>query len=97
MVTDLNFAYPDEPERTVLRNVNLRVDAGAVVGIFGQTGSGKSTTLYAGLNAINNGDRNILTVEDPIEYEIAGISQTQVNTFDSKKAFFVRHPLHYFV
>lgn len=50
-----------------------------IILVTGPTGSGKSTTLYAGLNAINNGDRNILTVEDPIEYEIAGISQTQVN------------------
>lgn len=52
-------------------------------GIFlvtGPTGSGKSTTLYAGLQELNNQTRNILTVEDPIEYVIEGIGQTQVNT-----------------
>ncbi|MDP4535621.1 type II secretion system ATPase GspE [Alkalimonas collagenimarina] len=48
--------------------------------VTGPTGSGKSTTLYAGLTEINTKDRNILTVEDPIEYELEGIGQTQVNT-----------------
>ncbi len=52
-------------------------------GIFlvtGPTGSGKTTTLYAALGELNNKQRNILTVEDPIEYFIDGIGQTQVNT-----------------
>lgn len=48
--------------------------------VTGPTGSGKSTTLYAGLLEINSRDRNILTVEDPIEYAIDGIGQTQVNS-----------------
>lgn len=48
--------------------------------VTGPTGSGKTTTLYAGLSAINNASRNILTVEDPIEYNLEGIGQTQVNT-----------------
>lgn len=48
--------------------------------VTGPTGSGKSTTLYAALQAINTRDRNVLTLEDPIEYEIAGVSQTQINT-----------------
>lgn len=50
-------------------------------GIFlvtGPTGSGKSTTLYSALNAINTPDRKIITVEDPVEYEVAGINQVQV-------------------
>ena len=47
--------------------------------VTGPTGSGKSTTLYAGLSEINNAERNILTVEDPIEYDLEGIGQTQVN------------------
>ncbi|CAM3438402.1 type II secretion system ATPase GspE [Parendozoicomonas haliclonae] len=47
--------------------------------VTGPTGSGKSTTLYAGLSSINSTDRNILTVEDPIEYDLEGIGQTQVN------------------
>jgi len=51
-----------------------------IILVTGPTGSGKSTTLYAGLTDINTKDRNILTVEDPIEYELEGIGQTQVNT-----------------
>ncbi len=48
--------------------------------VTGPTGSGKSTTLYASLLEINDRSRNILTVEDPIEYNLPGIGQTQVNT-----------------
>ena len=48
--------------------------------VTGPTGSGKSTTLYAILSALNTPGRNILTVEDPVEYELEGIGQTQVNT-----------------
>jgi len=44
----------------------------------GPTGCGKTTTLYAGLRHINNPERNIVTIEDPIEYDLAGINQTQV-------------------
>ena len=47
--------------------------------VTGPTGSGKSTTLYACLDNLNESSRNILTVEDPIEYDIEGIGQTQVN------------------
>ncbi|WP_165310023.1 type II secretion system ATPase GspE [Vibrio ziniensis] len=47
--------------------------------VTGPTGSGKSTTLYAGLQEINSNERNILTVEDPIEFDVDGIGQTQVN------------------
>jgi general secretion pathway protein E len=47
--------------------------------VTGPTGSGKTTTLYAALNRLNDRKRNIMTVEDPIEYELAGIGQTQVN------------------
>ena len=50
-----------------------------IILVTGPTGSGKTTTLYAGLSAINNASRNILTVEDPIEYNLEGIGQTQVN------------------
>ncbi|MGH3995646.1 MAG: GspE/PulE family protein, partial [Pseudonocardiaceae bacterium] len=45
----------------------------------GPTGSGKSTTLYAALNEINEPERNIITIEDPVEYQLAGITQIQVN------------------
>src|SRR5689334_15703229 len=51
-----------------------------IILVTGPTGSGKTTTLYAGLERINDNTRNIMTVEDPIEYYIDGIGQTQVNT-----------------
>jgi len=51
-----------------------------IILVTGPTGSGKTTTLYAGLSILNVKSRNILTVEDPIEYFIDGIGQTQVNT-----------------
>ena len=47
--------------------------------VTGPTGSGKTTTLYACLNYINRPDRKIITVEDPVEYQMAGINQVQVN------------------
>ena len=47
--------------------------------VTGPTGSGKSTTLYAALQEINSKEKNILTLEDPIEYALEGISQTQIN------------------
>ena len=50
-----------------------------IILVTGPTGSGKSTTLYAGLQELNSNERNILTVEDPIEFDIDGIGQTQVN------------------
>jgi type IV pilus assembly protein PilB len=52
---------------------------GAVL-VTGPTGSGKSTTLYTALNALNDGDRSILTIEDPVEQRIAGIKQMQIAT-----------------
>ncbi|HEY7632476.1 MAG TPA: ATPase, T2SS/T4P/T4SS family [Thermoleophilaceae bacterium] len=51
---------------------------GAVL-VTGPTGSGKSTTLYAALNAINSPEKNIITIEDPVEYQLDGINQVQVN------------------
>ena len=51
-----------------------------IILVTGPTGSGKTTTLYAGLHHINNRQRNILTIEDPVEYLLPGIGQTQVNT-----------------
>ena len=51
-----------------------------IILVTGPTGSGKTTTLYAALECINDNSRNIMTVEDPIEYFIDGIGQSQVNT-----------------
>jgi general secretion pathway protein E len=50
-----------------------------IVLVTGPTGSGKTTTLYAMLTRLDAGSTNIMTVEDPIEYDLAGIGQTQVN------------------
>lgn len=51
-----------------------------VILVTGPTGSGKTTTLYAGLALLNDATRNILTIEDPVEYAVEGVGQTQVNT-----------------
>jgi len=50
-----------------------------IILVTGPTGSGKTTTLYAGMQQLNDGSRNILTVEDPVEYAVDGVGQTQVN------------------
>ncbi len=67
-----------------------------IILVTGPTGSGKTTTLYAGLNKINKPDLNILTIEDPVEYQLAGVSQVQVNpkihlTFAAGLRSFLRH------
>jgi general secretion pathway protein E len=49
-----------------------------IVLVTGPTGSGKTTTLYAGLSELNTRDRKILTIEDPVEYQLAGVNQVQV-------------------
>ncbi|WP_454255008.1 type II secretion system ATPase GspE [Pseudomonas sp. Marseille-Q8238] len=66
-----------ERDRRLL-DENLRKPHGIIL-VTGPTGSGKTTTLYAGLVTLNDRTRNILTVEDPIEYYLEGIGQTQVN------------------
>src|ERR1041384_2350503 len=65
------------------------------ISAFGPTGSGKTTTLYACINKINSADVNILTAEDPVEYEISGIHQVHVQpkiglTFASAMRAFLR-------
>ncbi|MBN1105239.1 MAG: Flp pilus assembly complex ATPase component TadA, partial [Deltaproteobacteria bacterium] len=47
--------------------------------VTGPTGSGKTTTLYAAINRINSREKNIITIEDPVEYELSGVGQIQVN------------------
>jgi general secretion pathway protein E len=66
------------PERLVLLENLVRSPNGIIL-VTGPTGSGKTTTLYAVLSSINTPDINIITIEDPIEYQIKGISQMQVN------------------
>lgn len=58
---------------------NLLKHPHGIIIVAGPTGSGKSTTLYSMLNEINNLSRNIITVEDPVEYKMKGINQVQVN------------------
>lgn len=57
---------------------SFRKPYGAIL-VTGPTGSGKSTTLYATLNILNTVEKNIITVEDPVEYRLAGINQVQIN------------------
>jgi general secretion pathway protein E len=57
----------------------IKLEHGLIL-VTGPTGSGKSTTLYAALREINSKDRNVVTLEDPIEYQLEGISQTQVSS-----------------
>ena len=66
------------PGRLKLIN-KLVTSPNGIVLVTGPTGSGKTTTLYAVLQSINKPDINIITIEDPIEYQIQGISQIQVN------------------
>lgn len=72
----------------------IRQPHGMVI-VVGPTGSGKSTTLYASLNLLNDTTRNIMTLEDPVEYNVQGVNQVQVNpriglTFASGLRSFVR-------
>jgi general secretion pathway protein E len=72
---DLGFATD------TLDRINALIDRPhGIMLVSGPTGSGKTTTLYAGLSKINKPDINILTVEDPVEYQLSGISQMQVNS-----------------
>lgn len=65
--------------KTLDQFLNLITIEHGLILVTGPTGSGKSTTLYAALQKINGKERNILTLEDPIEYQLPGISQTQVS------------------
>jgi general secretion pathway protein E len=67
------------PETETLMDELIHKPHGILL-VTGPTGSGKTTTLYAGLERLNDNTRNIITVEDPIEYFIDGVGQTQVNT-----------------
>ncbi len=73
-LTELDF-LPEQLERYL---ESIKKTSGAIL-VTGPTGSGKSTTLYATLQELNDPTRNILTVEDPVEYHMAGIKQVQVH------------------
>lgn len=74
---DLNALGMAEESLTNLKK--LLAHPHGIILVTGPTGSGKSTTLYSSLTLLNESTRNILTVEDPIEYDLQGIGQTQVN------------------
>jgi general secretion pathway protein E len=74
---DLEHLGIDETQTRTLKRI-IHKPYGIML-VTGPTGSGKSTTLYAALAVLNDKSRNIMTVEDPIEYNMDGIGQTQVN------------------
>jgi type IV pilus assembly protein PilB len=71
-----HLGFGDDQLRDIKRQI--RRPHGIIL-IVGPTGSGKTTTLYAALNILNNGDKNITTVEDPVEYKIEGLTQIQTH------------------
>jgi general secretion pathway protein E len=77
-----NFLFSLEQLGMDARDHNLMdkliTNSHGIILVTGPTGSGKSTTLYAALQRVNSPDKNLITVEDPIEYQIAGIGQIQV-------------------
>jgi len=76
----LEFSHLGMPENLMAEMDTLLHKPHGIILVTGPTGSGKTTTLYAGLTLLNNAKRNILTVEDPVEYLLNGIGQTQVNS-----------------
>ena len=77
VVMDLDILGMQKAERERFEH-GFHQAYGAVL-VTGPTGSGKSTTLYAALGAINSPEKNIITIEDPVEYQLAGVNQVQVN------------------
>ena len=75
----LNLAAVGMEGNTLQRFTRLLKQPHGIVLVTGPTGSGKTTTLYAALSLFDANINNIMTVEDPIEYEIPGVGQTQVN------------------
>ena len=76
-VVDLDELGMEEEVRRRFQHA-VRGTHGAIL-VSGPTGSGKTTTLYAGLTEVNTPDKTILTIEDPVEYELEGVRQVQVN------------------
>jgi len=66
-----------EPEEEKTYREGLKKPYGMII-VTGPTGSGKTTTLYSGINFINTPEKNITTIEDPVEYELSGINQVQI-------------------
>ena len=77
VILELDKLGMAEQERTRFERA-IRQSYGAVL-VTGPTGSGKSTSLYAALGQINTPEKNIITIEDPVEFQVAGITQVQIN------------------
>jgi type IV pilus assembly protein PilB len=78
IVMDLDGLGMDEDDKRRFQ-ATIGATHGAIL-VTGPTGSGKTTTLYAGMTELNTPDRTIVTVEDPVEYELDGVKQVQVNS-----------------
>ena len=88
-----DIGFSDDQLKSILHLVHR---PHGIILVTGPTGSGKTTTLYSGLSEINSPDKNILTIEDPVEFQLEGISQMQVNpkidlTFASGLRSYLRH------
>ncbi|MEA2331240.1 MAG: type pilus assembly protein PilB [Thermoleophilaceae bacterium] len=77
VVMDLDVLGMEEHDRDRF-DAALKATNGAIL-VTGPTGSGKTTTLYAALSTVNTADKTIITIEDPVEYELTGVKQVQVN------------------
>jgi len=77
VVADLDLLGMEASDRALLERSITQLH-GAVL-VTGPTGAGKTTTLYAALSEINTPDRTLITIEDPVEYELEGVKQMQVN------------------
>ncbi len=94
MLFDLNQIGFSEDHLAMLAELISRPHG--IIFVTGPTGSGKSTTLYACLTRLNSRDRKIITIEDPVEYELKGVTQTQIRpdiglTFSSALRSMLRH------
>jgi len=83
-------------DSTLARFREILAQPNGITLVTGPTGSGKTTTLYSALSVLNNGERNVMTLEDPIEYGLDGISQTQMHhkvglTFAATLRAILRH------
>lgn len=94
MISDLSAIGMNDEEVKLYKEALLKPNG--MILVTGPTGSGKTTTLYAGINYIKQFEKKIITAEDPVEYQIDGVEQVQVNpeigfTFANALRSFLRH------